>query len=737
MKKTPSLLTPMRKSSPKTAKYLMTLGLGLGGLMLGTWFGIVSGWFPHLENPFASESRQKSVKTVLELASVPPSERRRTLESMAQSGNSQERSRARYLLASDLIAQKQGKQALQYLEGLEPQYQALAPYVALKQAQAHTLAGDRSSATATWQRIRQTYPKSPVVAEALYALGENQPKFWDEALAKFPSHPRSLEIAKLRLQKDINQPQLILLLAKYSPENPKNKTYLQSLTANSAEKLKPEDWATVGAVFWQNELYPQAIAAYSKAPNTPRRAYRLGRSRELNKNKDGAISAYKYLIAEFPTTEEAYLGLQKIVPLLESDLAVAYLDEVNAKNPAIAPQALLEKAKLLEKLQKPELVTKVQQTIFEKYNNSEVAAESRWNIARKQADSGDILGAWEQAKAIANLNPQSKYAARAVYWSGKWANQLGKATEAKTAFEQAIRQYPQSYYAWRSAVNLGWDVGDFQTLRQLTPEMNIPLTRSPLPSGSAALKELYLLGEDRETWNLWQAEFTNRERPTVKEQFTDGLVRLAAGRYISAIDLVGKLENRKNPPEIAEFQEIQSGSNYWNALYPLPYWQNILEKSTRNQINPLLTISVIRQESRFEPDIKSIAGAVGLMQLIPTTAAQEARSLNLSAYNLQKPADNILLGTTYLAKMHQLHDNNSMLAVASYNAGPGNVGKWLREKRDLDLDVFVEEIPFSETQWYVKNVFGNYWNYLRLYNPQISERVASISTRKLAVRSAK
>jgi soluble lytic murein transglycosylase len=727
MKKTPLFSASIPNLVPKKAKYIIPLSLGVSGLLVGTWFAANSGWLPWLENPFAIEDRQKSVDTVLELASVPSLQRRKLLERMAQSSNIQEQSRARYLLAADLIRDKEFNPALKQLEGLEARYPVLAPYIALKQAQAYTLADDRAAATSTWQKIRQTYSNSPVVVEALYVLGKEQPQLWDEALAKFPSHPRSLEIAKARLQEKSDRPELILLLVKYAPDTPGIATYLKSLMDKSPSKLKPDDWAAIGAIFWQNELYPQAIAAYSKAPDSPRRSYRLGRSRELNNNKTGAIAAYRYLIGKFPATEEAQLGLQKLVPLMESNAALSYLDEVAVKHPAIAAQALLARAKILENDQKLELANRDIEQILQKYGDSEAAAEYRWTTARKQAASGDLLGAWEQAKAIADSNPQSKYAARAVFWSGKWANGLGKQGDAKAAFERAIRQYPQSYYAWRSAVNLGWDVGDFQTIRQLNPEIILPEKRSPLPYGSSSLKELYLIGENRDSWTLWQAEFTNRANPSLKEQFTDALVRLGAGKYLSGIDLAAKLENRKSSADLAQFEQIKRQSSYWNALYPLPYWNTIEERSQQNQLNPLLTISVMRQESRFEPDIKSVAGALGLMQLMPATAAQEAKSLNLSSYNLQTPKDNILLGTTYLAKMHERHANNSMLAVASYNAGPGNVGKWLQEKRDLDSDVFVEEIPFSETQWYVKNVFGNYWNYLRLYNSQVSQQIASLT----------
>jgi soluble lytic murein transglycosylase len=96
----------------------------------------------------------------------------------------------------------------------------------------------------------------------------------------------------------------------------------------------------------------------------------------------------------------------------------------------------------------------------------------------------------------------------------------------------------------------------------------------------------------------------------------------------------------------------------------------------------------------------------------------------LQQYSLENPSDNVRLGTWYLDHTHEQYNNNSMLAVASYNAGPSNVAKWLKDKGSIDQDQFVETIPFDETKGYVKNVFGNYWNYLRLYNPEISQQLA-------------
>ncbi len=128
------------------------------------------------------------------------------------------------------------------------------------------------------------------------------------------------------------------------------------------------------------------------------------------------------------------------------------------------------------------------------------------------------------------------------------------------------------------------------------------------------------------------------------------------------------------------------------------------------------------------PTIRSSADAVGLMQLIPGTGELVAQKLNLKEYALDNPNDNVNLGTWLLDSTHQQYNNNSLLAVASYNAGSGKVSSWLQGRRAIDPDEFIEAIPYEETRDYVKQVFGNYWNYLRLYNPQVGQQVAKYST---------
>ena len=250
-----------------------------------------------------------------------------------------------------------------------------------------------------------------------------------------------------------------------------------------------------------------------------------------------------------------------------------------------------------------------------------------------------------------------------------------------------------------------------------------------LPAGSATLKDLYQLSQDQDALTLWQAEFPNDIQPTVAEQFTDGLMSLATGENLVGIAKISTLEDRETPQEQAEYQALSQQLTYWQARYPFPFLEEIETWSQKRQLNPLLVTSLIRQESRFEPKIRSVAGAMGLMQVMPGTAKWIAEKINLKQYNPENPNDNIQLGTWFLDYTHQQYDNNSLLAVASYNAGPNNVSKWRRNLGISDPDEFVEAIPFEETKGYVRQVFGNYWNYMRLYNPEISALVTKYSAR--------
>lgn len=671
---------------------------------------------------------------VLPLVSQSAAERAAQLEEIASGSRSRDRNRARYLLAVDLIQQGRGGSALPWLEDLEQDYPELAPHILAKRAQALTASGNVAEAEENWNTLLQQYPDNPVAAEALFALGKTAPQYWDEAIAQFPAHPRTIEIAQARLKQNPNQPQLLLVLARHGLYLKDSVSVLDRLVNEYGSQLQPEDWEAIAFGYWEKQYYGSAGAAYEKAPRTPLNLYRAGRGAQLGERRLDAIANYQQLVQAFPDSEETGMALLRLAALVDSPrTALTYLDQAIARFPEQAGEALTARADALDQLRSPQSATLARQSVLNQYSSSTAAAEMRWQQAERRFATGDIQGAWQWAQQLVQENPDSELAPEAAFWVGKWAQQLGKTEDAQEAFEHVLSRYPDSYYAWRSASLLGWDVGDFTTVRQKIPAVVKPDVRSTPPSGSEALKELHRLGQDQDAWSLWQVEFTNPVEPTVAEQYTDGVMRLGVGDNLDGIFMVSSLAWREDPAEKSEYQSLKRQTGYWRSLYPFPFVQSIESWSQQRQLNPMLVTALIRQESRFEPEIQSVAGATGLMQVMPGTADWVAQQIGLQQYQLSDPEDNISLGTWYLDYTHEEYDNNSLFAVASYNAGPGNVADWIDRFGFSDPDLFIEQIPFPETKGYVESVFENYWNYLRLYNPEVSQQLARYSEEHSAI----
>ncbi|MDB9349751.1 transglycosylase SLT domain-containing protein [Nodularia spumigena] len=664
--------------------------------------------------------------TVFSLVSLSRPERAEKLEAIANGSSSADRERARYLLASDLIDTREAEKALGFLEGLQKSYPSLGPYILLKQAQAQDILGEGGKASDLRQRVLREYPEAAGTAKALYMIA--LPEHHDTAIAQFPSHPLTWEIIYKRLQENPNQPELRLILAKYAYNQAGIVGVLDQLIKEP--NLKAEEWEIVGTAYWENNQFAKAGDVYVKAPATPRNLYRAARGIQIGgKEREKAIATYNQLVQKFPEASETGLALLRLSELARSrQEALPYLDRIIANFPKQASRAIVEKAKIYQGLNEQILAQQAWELLLSQYGSSNQAAEYRWEKAKEQAKAKNYAGAWQWAQPIATDNPNSILAPRAGFWVGKWATTLGKPQEAKDAYEYVLSQFPYSYYAWRSAVYLGLNVGNFDNVRQLQPEV-VANQRPVPPAGSDTFKELYLLGEDNDAWLQWETEFLTKLQPTVAEQFTEGLMQLVRGKNLSAISLISRLEDRETPEEQAEYQALSKQVKYWQARYPFPYRQEIKKWSAERQLNPLLVTGLIRQESMFESKIKSVAGATGLMQVMPATGEWIAPQIQLDSktINLEDPDENINLGTWYLDFTHRSYNNNSMLAIASYNAGPGNVAKWLRTIPNNDPDDFVEDIPFNETKNYVRQVFGNYWNYLRLYNPEMSAKVAKYS----------
>jgi soluble lytic murein transglycosylase len=153
------------------------------------------------------------------------------------------------------------------------------------------------------------------------------------------------------------------------------------------------------------------------------------------------------------------------------------------------------------------------------------------------------------------------------------------------------------------------------------------------------------------------------------------------------------------------------------VIFPLDYWPLIEKYSNANDLDPYLMAALIAQESTFTADVRSSANAYGLMQLLPATGRAYARKAGLGAFStrmLMQPEANIRMGMRLFKDLADRF-GGAHYALASYNAGESRVSEWLSERPGIAQDEFIDDIPFPETQNYVKRILGTAEDYRRLY----------------------
>lgn len=155
------------------------------------------------------------------------------------------------------------------------------------------------------------------------------------------------------------------------------------------------------------------------------------------------------------------------------------------------------------------------------------------------------------------------------------------------------------------------------------------------------------------------------------------------------------------------------------VVYPIFYREQIEASARLNGVDPLLVAAIIRVESNYKPNQTSHKGAIGIMQVMPDTAEWLFEKESFGDYaleDLKDPKKNIEVGTKYLGILNKQFKNNPVLVIASYNAGPGNVSKWLQNNVWDGSLAAVSNIPFWETRKYVNRVVYYYNKYTKLYS---------------------
>lgn len=160
----------------------------------------------------------------------------------------------------------------------------------------------------------------------------------------------------------------------------------------------------------------------------------------------------------------------------------------------------------------------------------------------------------------------------------------------------------------------------------------------------------------------------------------------------------------------------------WETKYPRHYFSIVEREAKKRGVEPYLILALMRQESYFQESIISGTGAIGLMQLMPQTALELAQGSwlkkDFKLTDIFDPEVNIHLGSLYLKFLKKLFKDKTPLMLAAYNAGEESVRRWLALRTKDPIPFFIEEIPYEETQKYVKKILTNYWIYHWLYRGQ-------------------
>jgi soluble lytic murein transglycosylase len=184
---------------------------------------------------------------------------------------------------------------------------------------------------------------------------------------------------------------------------------------------------------------------------------------------------------------------------------------------------------------------------------------------------------------------------------------------------------------------------------------------------------------------------------------------------------------RAYPQFMAEGGE-QLPERLLRIIFPIQHWDLLQRYAAQHDLDRYLLAAQVAQESTFQADVRSAANAWGLMQILPSTGRRFARELGIRGFTtarLTDPETNVRIGTHYLAWLIE-HVGGVAPALAAYNAGEHRVKEWQAERPGLERDEFVDDIPFPETQFYVKRILGTADDYQILYG-DVSERRAALA----------
>ena len=361
------------------------------------------------------------------------------------------------------------------------------------------------------------------------------------------------------------------------------------------------------------------------------------------------------------------------------------------------------------------------------------AERAAWRIGWRAYRAGNMREAAETFERAAAAFPRADNRPAWLYWSARARDQMNESTVAIERYAIVIADYENSYYGRLSTAALGG--------RRTMPQAIVPVAiattgvdvrPSSIPT-EALIRELVSLQLFEEA--LREVQYAQRQwGDSAQLQATTAFIRHNQGLTLKAEERFTAVRGAITTMRRAYPQFMAAGGEnlppeLLRIIFPIDYWPLITKYSKLHSLDPYLVAALMAQESTFTAEIRSSANAHGLMQLIPSTGRAYAKKVgirNFSTRMLTDPETNVRLGTQYFKDLLE-EFGGAHYALAGYNAGESRVREWLRERPPLPADEFTDDIPFAETQTYVKRILGTAEDYRRLYGGGLLDPNASLS----------
>lgn len=343
--------------------------------------------------------------------------------------------------------------------------------------------------------------------------------------------------------------------------------------------------------------------------------------------------------------------------------------------------------------------------IVDVYPDGKFASDAMWNILYSEYKKGNYKKVTELAEEHAKKYADTIVAPRVLFFAAKACEKMNQYSKAKSYYSRVLDKYADDYYAFRAKLLLegrktAWTIKGKREINKEHEKINFPINYCKVSAKDRPLLDLLMNVGD---WGLLEDLLSDNEAVKSWVSYKQGNRAIS---IVQARDFISNLHQRP------EFQD-----DIYKLAYPLYFVDEINESSSNYDLDPYVVIAIMKEESHFNTSAKSYVGAGGLMQVMPDTASFIASKYGISyssalRHDINK---NIELGCAYLDYALSQLSKKYLFAVAGYNGGHNAVRKWNETLNYSDYDEFVEEIPYSETQNYIRKVFKSYWNYVNIY----------------------